>query len=136
MSYFISIYTGITDLEPIIKGYVTRAFIYYLLNFSLDNLSSILVLLYMNAFRYVEVVSWVPIRKFIPCMVKTFALYMIAVVSPLVIMALVNVVTVRSWWDFHNGSSYAYARQRTLNSYFLNLATLGGTLTHRYFDGF
>ena len=61
---------------------------------------------------------------------------MIAVVSPLVIMTLVNVVSVRSWWDFHIGSSYAYAHQRTLNNYFLNLATLGGTLTHLYFDWF
>ena len=52
---------------------------------------------------------------------------MIAVVSPLVIMPLVNIVTVRSWWDFHNGSSYACARQHTFDEYFLNLATLGGT---------
>jgi len=36
--------------------------------------------------------------------IPTFALYMIAVVSPLVVMALVNVVTVRSWWDFHNAT--------------------------------
>jgi len=36
--------------------------------------------------------------------VPNFALYMIALVSPLVIMSLVNVVTVRSWWDFHNAT--------------------------------
>jgi len=36
--------------------------------------------------------------------IPNFALYMIAVVSPLVIMTLVNVVTVRSWWDFHNAT--------------------------------
>jgi diacylglycerol diphosphate phosphatase/phosphatidate phosphatase len=36
--------------------------------------------------------------------VPNFALYLIAVVSPLVIMPLVNVVTVRSWWDFHNAT--------------------------------
>ena len=62
---FHSICTLITDSEPIIKGYVIRAFIYYLLNFPLDDLSSILVLLYMNAFRYVEVVFWFLITKFI-----------------------------------------------------------------------
>ena len=61
---------------------------------------------------------------------------MIAVVSPLVIMPFVNIVTVRSWWDFHNGSSYAYAPQRTLDEYFFNLATLGGTLTFVYLDWF
>jgi len=36
--------------------------------------------------------------------VPAVALYMIAVVSPLVIMTFVNVVTVRSWWDFHNAT--------------------------------
>ncbi|KAF8803495.1 acid phosphatase/Vanadium-dependent haloperoxidase [Phlegmacium glaucopus] len=36
--------------------------------------------------------------------VPNLALYLIAVLSPLIIMALVNFVTVRSWWDFHNGS--------------------------------
>ena len=59
---------------------------------------------------------------------------MIALVSPLVIMPLVNIVTVRSWWDFHNGSSYAYARQRTLDEYFLNIGSLGGTLALVYID--
>lgn len=69
--------------------------------------------------------------------IKAFALYMIAVVSPLVIMPLVNVVTVRSWWDFHNGTSNVYACQGTLDvDYFLNLATLGGMLTLVYFDWF
>ena len=66
--------------------------------------------------------------------VKAFALYMIAVVCPLVIMTLVNLVTLRSWWDFHNGSSYAYAPQRTHDVCFLNLATLGGMFTLVYFD--
>jgi len=36
--------------------------------------------------------------------VPTFALGMIAVVAPWVIMTLVNIVTVRSWWDFHNAT--------------------------------
>jgi len=36
--------------------------------------------------------------------VPNVALYMIAVVSPLVIMTLVNLVTLRSWWDFHNAT--------------------------------
>lgn len=62
---------------------------------------------------------------------------MIAIVAPLVIMTLVNVVTVRSWWDFHNGSSYAYIRHHTLDvDCFLNLATLGGKPTLLYFDSF
>ena len=74
-------------------------------------------------------------QKFIP-IVKNVALYIIAVVSPLVIMPFVNVVTVRSWWDFHNGSSHAYPPQHTLDEYFLNLATLGGTLTLVFFDWF
>jgi diacylglycerol diphosphate phosphatase/phosphatidate phosphatase len=36
--------------------------------------------------------------------VPDLALYMIAVVAPFVLQALVNLVTIRSWWDFHNGS--------------------------------
>ncbi|KAF8602675.1 PAP2-domain-containing protein [Ceratobasidium sp. AG-I] len=34
--------------------------------------------------------------------VPPFALYMIALVAPAVIMPIVNLLTVRSWWDFHN----------------------------------
>lgn len=71
----------------------------------------------MNAFRYV-VVFWFRDHKSSFPSVKDVALYMIAVVSPLVIMTSVNIVTVRSWWDFHSGSSYAYACQRTLDEYF------------------
>lgn len=52
---------------------------------------------------------------------------MIAVVSPLIVIILVNFVTVRSWWDLHVGSLYTYARQRTFDEGFLNIAFLGGT---------
>ncbi|KAI6150184.1 PAP2-domain-containing protein [Pisolithus thermaeus] len=34
--------------------------------------------------------------------VPTWALYMIALVAPIVIQFLVNLVTIRSFWDFHN----------------------------------
>jgi len=34
--------------------------------------------------------------------VSTMALYLIALVAPAVIMPAVNLLTVRSWWDFHN----------------------------------
>ncbi|KAG8727394.1 hypothetical protein FRC12_022538, partial [Ceratobasidium sp. 428] len=34
--------------------------------------------------------------------VPPFALYMIALVAPAVIMPIVNLLTVRSWWDWHN----------------------------------
>ena len=130
MSYLISHISSIT--EGSLKGYGTRKFIYYILNFLLDDLLSIIVLPYMNAFRYVNVVFW-----FLPQSssrhVKNLALYMIAVVAPLVIMPLVNVVTVRSWWDFHNGLLYVFSCKRTLDvDYFFNLATLGGMLTHSY----
>ncbi|KAF9477369.1 PAP2-domain-containing protein [Pholiota conissans] len=36
--------------------------------------------------------------------VPNVALYMICFVAPLVIMPVINFITVRSWWDFHNGS--------------------------------
>lgn len=34
--------------------------------------------------------------------VPPFALYMIALVAPAVIMPIVNLLTIRSWWDWHN----------------------------------
>lgn len=34
--------------------------------------------------------------------VPTWALYMIALVAPIVIQLLVNLITIRSFWDFHN----------------------------------
>ncbi|KAG8748038.1 hypothetical protein FRC10_009790 [Ceratobasidium sp. 414] len=34
--------------------------------------------------------------------VPPFALYMIALVAPAVLMLIVNLLTVRSWWDWHN----------------------------------
>ncbi|KAG9102657.1 hypothetical protein FRC06_001531 [Ceratobasidium sp. 370] len=34
--------------------------------------------------------------------VPPFALYMIALVAPAVLMPIVNLLTVRSWWDWHN----------------------------------
>ena len=35
---------------------------------------------------------------------KDLALYMICFVAPLVIQPLINVLTIRSWWDLHNGT--------------------------------
>lgn len=35
---------------------------------------------------------------------KDWALYIIAVVSPFVLQILINLVTIRSWWDFHNST--------------------------------
>jgi len=32
------------------------------------------------------------------------ALYLIAFVAPLVLQPIVNIITIRSWWDFHNGT--------------------------------
>ncbi|QRV86238.1 oligosaccharyl transferase subunit OST3/OST6 family protein [Ceratobasidium sp. AG-Ba] len=37
--------------------------------------------------------------------VPPFALYMIALVAPAVLMPIVNLLTVRSWWDWHNSAS-------------------------------
>ena len=34
---------------------------------------------------------------------QDWALYMIAFVAPLVIQTTVDLLTIRSWWDFHNG---------------------------------
>ncbi|KAF8212383.1 PAP2-domain-containing protein [Mycena galopus ATCC 62051] len=34
--------------------------------------------------------------------VPDFALYMIAVVAPIVLQAVINLLTIRSWWDLHN----------------------------------
>jgi diacylglycerol diphosphate phosphatase/phosphatidate phosphatase len=34
--------------------------------------------------------------------VPDHALYLIALVAPLVIMPIVNLITIRSWWDWHN----------------------------------
>ncbi|KAJ7273574.1 phosphatidic acid phosphatase type 2/haloperoxidase [Mycena haematopus] len=34
--------------------------------------------------------------------VPDFALYMIAIVAPIVLQAVINLLTVRSWWDMHN----------------------------------
>lgn len=36
--------------------------------------------------------------------VPNTALYFIAIVAPIVIQACVNLVTIRSWWDFHNAT--------------------------------
>lgn len=35
--------------------------------------------------------------------IPPIALYMIAIVAPVILQALINVVTIRSWWDLHNG---------------------------------
>ncbi|KAJ7694227.1 phosphatidic acid phosphatase type 2/haloperoxidase [Mycena rosella] len=35
--------------------------------------------------------------------VPNIALYMIAIVAPVVLQALINLLTIRSWWDLHNG---------------------------------
>jgi len=36
--------------------------------------------------------------------VPNYALYLICFVSPLILQPMVNLMTVRSWWDFHNGT--------------------------------
>ncbi|THU92174.1 PAP2-domain-containing protein [Dendrothele bispora CBS 962.96] len=36
--------------------------------------------------------------------VPNWALYIICFVAPFLIMPVVNLLTIRSWWDFHNGS--------------------------------
>ncbi|KAJ7172619.1 phosphatidic acid phosphatase type 2/haloperoxidase [Mycena filopes] len=35
--------------------------------------------------------------------IPDFALYIIAVVSPVILQGLINLLTIRSWWDLHNG---------------------------------
>lgn len=35
---------------------------------------------------------------------QPFALYLIAIGAPFVLQIVINLLTVRSWWDFHNGS--------------------------------
>jgi len=37
---------------------------------------------------------------------QNVALYLIAILAPFIIMLIVNFITVRSWWDFHNGMSW------------------------------
>ncbi|KAJ6547420.1 phosphatidic acid phosphatase type 2/haloperoxidase [Mycena capillaripes] len=34
---------------------------------------------------------------------RSTALYIIAIVAPVVLQAVINLLTIRSWWDFHNG---------------------------------
>ncbi|KAG8947012.1 hypothetical protein FRC00_009332, partial [Tulasnella sp. 408] len=34
--------------------------------------------------------------------IPNWALYLIALVAPLVIMPIINLVSIRSWWDWHN----------------------------------
>ncbi|KAJ7285704.1 phosphatidic acid phosphatase type 2/haloperoxidase [Mycena rebaudengoi] len=36
--------------------------------------------------------------------VPNYALYLIAIVSPFVLQAVINLATIRSWWDFHNST--------------------------------
>ena len=36
--------------------------------------------------------------------VQNKALYVIAFVAPFILQACVNLVTIRSWWDFHNAT--------------------------------
>jgi hypothetical protein len=36
--------------------------------------------------------------------VQDWALYLIAGLSPFVLQVVINLVTIRSWWDFHNSS--------------------------------
>jgi len=36
--------------------------------------------------------------------VPDVALYFIAIVAPFVLQACINLLTIRSWWDFHNGT--------------------------------
>ncbi|KAJ6546541.1 PAP2-domain-containing protein [Mycena vulgaris] len=36
--------------------------------------------------------------------IPDIALYMIAIVAPVVLQALINLLTIRSWWDLHNGT--------------------------------
>ncbi|KAJ7905351.1 hypothetical protein B0H14DRAFT_5211 [Mycena olivaceomarginata] len=36
--------------------------------------------------------------------VPDFALYLIAIVAPIVLQAVINLLTIRSWWDLHNGA--------------------------------
>jgi diacylglycerol diphosphate phosphatase/phosphatidate phosphatase len=36
--------------------------------------------------------------------VPNLALYLICLVAPLAIQPIINLLTIRSWWDFHNGS--------------------------------
>ncbi|KAJ7083837.1 PAP2-domain-containing protein [Mycena crocata] len=35
--------------------------------------------------------------------IPNFALYMIAIVAPVVLQMVINLATIRSWWDLHNG---------------------------------
>ncbi|KAJ7046639.1 PAP2-domain-containing protein [Mycena alexandri] len=35
--------------------------------------------------------------------VPDFALYLIAIVSPVILQGVINLLTIRSWWDLHNG---------------------------------
>lgn len=36
-------------------------------------------------------------------MIQDWALYLIAGVAPFTLQIVINLLTIRSWWDFHNG---------------------------------
>lgn len=53
-------------------------------------------------------------------LLQNWALYVIAVLSPAVLQAAVNLLTVKSWWDLHNSllgcelsSTYSQIKSRT-----------------------
>ncbi|KAF9522212.1 phosphatidic acid phosphatase type 2/haloperoxidase [Crepidotus variabilis] len=45
--------------------------------------------------------------------IPSWALYIIAIIAPLVLMPIVNFLTVRSWWDLHNSQSLILAAALT-----------------------
>ncbi|KAJ7109239.1 phosphatidic acid phosphatase type 2/haloperoxidase [Mycena epipterygia] len=53
-----------------------------------------------------EDTSYVPRHQFAVHERIPVTLYMIAIVAPVVLQAVINLFTIRSWWDLHNGKSY------------------------------
>lgn len=58
----------------------------------------------MREYRYVTLLS---VLAMVAHFLQNIALYFIAVLAPFLIQPVINLLTIRSWWDFHNGTNQA-----------------------------
>ena len=59
---------------------------------------------FTNEYRFVVLIIFFGSMPYLTIWVQNTALYLIAVVAPFVLQACVNLITIRSWWDFHNAT--------------------------------
>jgi hypothetical protein len=57
----------------------------------------------MNVFRYCFT-SPISLNWSIDPLFQDKALWMIAIMAPFLLQIIINLITIRSWWDFHNGT--------------------------------